>query len=269
MRLPWILLFGLAACDDGSAGLDPIQLPVDALGLDAAFDAASRDAMVPLPDAAPPAFECATSTLIFAFGEAQTAIGDVTGDGQADQISVDQMMRVQIGDAAHLQLTEVFLAVGRVDLDGDGQGDLALSMPWQDHFVVFKGPVAGELHLDDATLHIKGRGQNGEISQLMGLAFAVGDLNGDQVVDVLLTAPAEQEEACFGTELPRFFPGPFEPGARLVSAEATSRLDGQVLGTCVGEAIECLPDRLVLASASEDWCYDLPLDGEDAPVDCP
>jgi hypothetical protein len=267
MRFSLLLLCGLAACDDGSAGSDPIELPADARVMDAALDATLPDAMVDM--AAPPVPECATSTLIFAFGEAEATIGDVTGDGQADRISVDQMMRVQIGDAASLQLTEGFLAVGRVDLDGDGQGDLALSMPWEDHFVVFKGPLAGELQLEDAMLHIKGRGQNGDISQLMGLAFAVGDLDGDRVVDVLLTAPAEQEEACSGTETPRFFKGPFAPGARLASADATFRLGGQVLGTCVGEDIECTPERLVMASAGEDWCYALPLTSEDAPVDCP
>ena len=279
MRFLMGLVCGLMACQ-----ADEVRTADgDATVTDAASDVLLTDARLPdatlldaqpmdaAPAEAPP---CETSALIFSFGEAETVIDDVTGDGQPDRVHIEQpgadrTALFRIGDGARLRLPESFLAVGRVDLNGDGRGDLALSMPWEDHFVVFLGPVAGELTLDDATLHIKGRGQNGDISQRMGYAFAVGDFDDDRIADVLLTAPAEEEEACAGTEAPRFFAGPFPMGARLGSGDATSTLGGDLLGSCLGEGIECRVDHLLLSSPRGDQCFGLPFVGDDLPVDCP
>lgn len=228
-----------------------------------------------IPDAGPASALCAaTSARLYAFDpeEASASIGDVTGDGLDDVVTViaqdDDAYRIEVGapPVAEFVVADYLFSVGAGDLDGDGHNDLILGALWANQVQVFRGPVT-----DNPTplLTINGPTDPGGLAPLMGSAVLVTDVNGDQVVDLVITAPAEGEEACAGTQPPRVYLGPFSTGAELGEGEVDLRLEGPKEFSCLGETATCTADGFELSAIPTTVCYALPLSGDASPGPCP
>ena len=203
-------------------------------------------------------------------------IADVTGDGPTDVVAVvgpgmAARFDLEVGEPVVAMLSgfDNFLALGSADLDDDGQGDLIVGEPWEVRVRIYRGPLAGALAATDAHLTIEGPAVEGDLASWMGAAVAVVDLNDDGARDVLVTAPAEREEGCTGTQAPRVYFGPFAPGAQLSEDDVDLRLgDVDPIGSCLGEAIHCLDGAVRLSSDDTPSCWSFPVVGPE-PSACP
>jgi hypothetical protein len=219
---------------------------------------------------------CAATTVrLYAFGgmdEVSATIADVTGDGVDDVVTIfdlgNSSYRVEIGEpaVAELILPHYLLSVGAADLDADGQNDLVIGALWADQVQVFRGPLAGDVS-GSAMLTINGPDNDG-LALLMGAAVLVADVNGDGTRDLVVTAPAEAEEACAGTELPRVYLGPFAAAAVLEEEDVDFRLNGPGAFSCLGETASCTALGLELSARPDPVCYEFPVPPAD-PRPCP
>lgn len=192
----------------------------------------------------------ATTSVLYPFeGPARSSavIGDVTGDGADDRVTIVDdagAYRLDVGEpvAARIALRgdSAYLAsVGRVDLDGDGRGDLIVGLPWHDRVLVFRGPLAGALDETAATLTYQSAGNGvGALSAQVGAAALVADVDLDGARDLVVGAPAEREEVCAGQLPLRVLRGPFADGVVLADADAID-LAADPAHRCVGEQLEC------------------------------
>lgn len=149
--------------------------------------------------------------------ELLTIVPDLDGDGRADMVVSTRtrtFVRTRWPDGPTTDLAFVRTGTGLVgtvgDLDADGHPDLALSSAWNHEVQVYFGPFdGGAKPLADAfDLHRHPSG----LADRLGGTVLVADLNGDARVDLLVTAPGEGEEACFGTRSALVFFGPLAPG---------------------------------------------------------
>ncbi len=157
-----------------------------------------------------------------------------------------------------------FISVEAADVNDDGTADLVVGMRWASRVFIFLGPLAsnGVWNENDAD-HTFAAETHGGLANLYGEQWAVVDANGDDVTDIVIFAPGEGEEACFGQDPPQVFFGPF-----------TAKTPGPptlLLGpdnVCLGEKLECGAKEL-RAFDRFDKChaYALPLDGKE-PTSC-
>jgi hypothetical protein len=210
--------------------------------------------------------ECgATGGLVSAFADVPTVmIGDVTGDGAADAVTVavagEGQYRLDVGQVASVALpeSEAFLiAAGAADLDGDGRGDLVIGLPWLNRVRVWRGPLHGQLDAGDAALTIEGPPRDGGLAPLYGTAVLIADVDGDGARDVVVSAPAEREEGCLGQLAPRVHRGPFAAGAVVTEADVDLLLDGPT--ACLGEELACGAGRLEASANGGPVCYRFPI----------
>jgi len=165
-------------------------------------------------------------------GAAVAGVGDVTGDGVPDVLvgapgygeggaawviggglrgreDVNVAEAVLFGDAEAGQAGAALAGLG--DIDGDGVGDVVVAAPGgrtddEGRAYVLRGPFAGEYALEDG---IRYRAEPG-----VGEALAVGDVDGDGAVDLLLGAPDLDAGAVYLVR------GPLDDGRRLAADDA-------------------------------------------------
>ena len=206
--------------------------------------------------------------------EPSLTTADISGDGADDVVTIsaaDGGYRLEAGVGGPVFEVDYFVKVGTVDLDSDGQGDLVIAEPWFNRVQIWRGPVrAGAQPM----LRIEEPVDAG-FAPWIGHGVLVGDVDVDGHADVVVTAPAETEEACLGTRQTRVFRGPFAAGAVLGTADIDILLGDVDARDCLGEEISCRPDGFRLSvyregniEVPEGSCFTVPLTSLD-PVDCP
>ncbi len=209
-------------------------------------------------------------------GDTRATLADITGDGRPDVVSIRDVgpssYQLEVGDggqSARVGLpgeASYLVSLGTVDLDADGQGDLALGLLWHNRVLVFRGPLADDLDEGDAFLSIAGPPDDGGLAPLYGSAVLVADVNGDGARDVVVSSPAEREEGCLGQLAPRVYLGPFVAGSTRDEMAVTAMLAGPM--GCLGESLSCTDDGFSATAVPTTVCYSFPL-GSDEPVTCP
>ena len=173
------------------------------------------------------------------------APGDVGGAGGVGVFRGPVQGQQELGDAAtwlrgdpeHAPLGEG-LAAG--DLDGDGLGDLLLSGPTLAGGAVWVafGPLdTGVQLVSDLPVRVDAEQAGDEL----GTAMATGDLDGDGVDDLVISAPGAWDEAgavylLQGGEVVHARAG------RLVATQARARLDGATAGDRAGMRLDASGD---------------------------
>ncbi|HRE92289.1 MAG TPA: FG-GAP and VCBS repeat-containing protein [Myxococcota bacterium] len=288
----------MVGCDSNDSG----QTGADTFGSDTtAPDTTSPDTTSPdiappdstSPEVAPPDTDRLPSEVVF--GEVDsllTLVGDLDGDGRADLVTSsreDARVVVQTGwpDGPQTELgyvrdsTALRGAVG--DLNHDGVRDLVLSSVWDHRVEVYFGPFDGTAKPRSASFHLA-RNPGGGLADLFGATVLVADLSGDGKDDLLVTAPGEGEEACFGTRASLVYfgplaagPGSTDDGAQPVLPEeddgmAPSRILPATPGVCLGDYAFVLKasrgEALVLSLSREPYrvAYGLPLSAQATPL---
>lgn len=256
-----------AEVEGGSASAEPSPLSPDASSAHPAVDGSTEihvDAGV---------LHCAATSAILSTldGHRQALLSDVTGDANADTIT---LLRQGDNDFA-LELAGIgtkivdvthYVSVGAGDVNQDGQGDLIVGSLWQSEVAVFFGPLTNTRSWSAAD--IRATGPRGGVAAFMGAAVVVVDVNGDQVVDLVVSSPSEREEACHSTGKPRVYFGPFAHGITLADQDVDLFLDGPGRGSCLGEKATCLQGGFSLTADPQTICYATPLSGS-APSPCP
>ncbi|WP_434420926.1 FG-GAP repeat protein [Nannocystis pusilla] len=201
------------------------------------------------------------------------ALGDVTGDGIDDWLThTPEGRRVIAGPwpgVEHATIAdpepggEYFVRAFTGDLDDDGAPDLVLARPWRGEVAVFFGPVAADAVLDLTAPPFGVTSPPEDFSDLFGIAAAIANVTGDGVADLVLGAPAEGEEGCFGTHDTGIWPGPLGPGHSTL-AEAPRHIAAPQ-NTCLGSAFAVVDvdgepgDELLVGGQDEARAYALPL----------
>jgi hypothetical protein len=218
---------------------------------------------------------CAASSELLYFHDEErrsTSIGDVTGDGVAETANLQEDGDANIlslgADAGVLMGSDGYLVnVMAEDVNADGQFDLIVAQPWKSEVAVFFGPLRETVSWDAADV-VFAAPTNGGLENLYGAGLVVGLLDDDSTVDVLVAAPAEGEEGCFGQEPPRLYLGPLQSG-QYTRDDADVELDAPQQ-VCLGLRAECGEERVLLYGQRDAECsaYDLPLTDNAAPDDC-
>ncbi|MGM0559258.1 MAG: hypothetical protein ACQEVA_22940 [Myxococcota bacterium] len=209
---------------------------------------------------------CAASDeLLYYFDEERRlrGIGDITGNGvgefarlQQDEdgfvLSLGPEAGVVMGSDGYL------LNVMAEDVNADGQLDLILAQPWKSVVAIFFGPVRNTVSWEAADL-VFSAPTNGGLENLFGASVVVGKFDEDSIVDLLIAAPAEGEEACAGQEPPRVYLGPLEPG-RYDRGDADFELDAPE-SSCIGLSAKCFEGAMELVGQREEDCarYEFPI----------
>lgn len=206
-------------------------------------------------------------------------VGDVSGDGAPDTVRVveyqDDSHGLRIEEGLEVELADEpgrgWGVVG-ADLDGDGQRDLVVGDAWASEVAVFLGPIEQTRTWAGRDILFRGQPEDvGGLANLFGTTLAVGDMNGDSVPDLLVTAPGEAEEACAGQAPPTVYLGPFSKELYTRSDDADVEL--AVPDTeCVGERLECREETVVLyphgEGRQECYPYAVPLPEDAEPNSC-
>jgi hypothetical protein len=179
-----------------------------------------------------------------ASGAPAVIVGDVTGDGQDDWLTVGWDGGTLVAgplpgttwSCASNGDGTAFTAHG-ADLNGDGHLDLIVPQPWESRVSIFFGPIAKDRILTSEHADVVYRGMRDEeiggLVDRFGAAVVIADLTGDGVLDLLVTAPAEGEEACHGTRDSVLFAGPHARGEHFAH-EAKTRI-AATEGKCLGD----------------------------------
>ncbi|MFO0665411.1 MAG: VCBS repeat-containing protein [Polyangiaceae bacterium] len=290
------LLVGHAACVQGPSAPQPSRRDADTTRGDAALDEGSSlanadsaadagrtDARVrdgALVDAGKnPGCEAASALLFWDDpAKRSTMLIDLTGDMVPDSVAIVKVgqseHRLDVGAPAVASITGIdgpswWLAVGTIDVNGDGQMDLGVGVPWDNRVHVFYGPLVGDHSWQSADLVISGP-PNAGLAPLMGISFASTDVNGDGYRDLVVTSPGEGEEGCLGFQPGRIYYGPFASKETRDEQNVSARLARHPNSAkgCIGEKTECSVNGLKVASTIDAVCYPLPLTGQ-APMACP
>ncbi len=199
-------------------------------------------------------------------GEAVAAVGDLTGDGQADLcvVSAASVVYVVAGPpalgATALSSTAIVLdgwddfvyasvVSGAGDVTGDGLDDLLVGAPdnvdpatggaWAGSAYVLAGPVSGSGALEDAvSTTIRGdlgyTSGSSYVGSFAGYAVAADDLTGDGVADVLVGAPGPAPTEDGGRVV--LFDGPVT-ATDLALADADATLKGEDYHNSAGHSV--------------------------------
>jgi hypothetical protein len=293
-----LLALSLHACDASTSG-DALDTHTSADSTDSIDSTDSTDSTDTTnisdtqgPDATSPPSDHLLAEVTFLEESARISIiPDINGDGRADVIvSSLEPPRVTVhtawpdGFATEVSYvrtsTGLLAAVG--DLNSDGQPDLALSSAWDHKAEVYFGPFDGAAKPRAASFHLSRR--PGGLSDRLGGALLIADLNLDGRDDLLVTAPGEGEEACFGTRASLAFFGPLSPGPASAAdglhpvaddeddGPAPSVILPATPGDCLGDYAFVLPasrgQALVLSrtSAPGRVAYGLPLSAASTPL---
>jgi hypothetical protein len=200
-------------------------------------------------------------------------IGDVTGDGVAETATLqqdDEGYVLSLGpEASILMASDGYLVnVMAEDANADGQFDLIVAQPWKSEVAVFFGPVRDSVSWEASDL-VFSAPTNGGLENLFGSSVVVGRLDEDANVDLLISAPAEGEEACLGQEPPRVYLGPLEPG-RYDRDDADFQLDAPQTA-CIGQSATCFDGAVELVGQREQECarYEFPVTASTMAGACP
>lgn len=171
-------------------------------------------------------------------------VGDVTGDGIDDWVTDNNDAENQLVAGplpgtpwAMIAYNLAFVGLGHGDLNGDGSIDLVLTDPAVPGAGAFFGPIerGQSLAIDDADLAFPSGAPPGGLHDRYGAEVAVEDVTGDGVRDLVMTAPGEAEEGCFGARDSVVFPGPLASG-RLHADDAPIRVSVSS-GECLGDQL--------------------------------
>ena len=288
IHLTPLLALALFACDATSQGKTdaPVADTADTLSPETADTADAADTSdFEISDVAPPTTDRLPASVEFAAqAELLTIVPDLDGDGRDDVVvstraSQRTVVHLTWPDGQGTEVgytrggTNLTIAVG--DLDHDGQRDLVLGSAWDHKAEVYFGPFDGVPKPRTAAFHLK-REPLG-LADRFGAALLVADLDGDNEDDLLVTAPGEGEEACFGTRSTLVYfgplvagPGSTDDGTQPVGDDeddgpAPSRILPATPGVCLGDHAFIGPasrgQALVLSISKEPGriAYGLPL----------
>jgi hypothetical protein len=296
MKTTLTLLVLLSACD----GADPASPRTDAdtvptadtASVDTA-DAATADSSGPVPDGTDPTSDRLPASVAFVDpSELLVIVPDLDGDGRDDVlVSTPQSSQVVVhthwpddsgtGLGYVREGVDLVTAVG--DLNHDGLSDLVVGSSWDHRVEVYFGPFDGVAKPRSASFHLA-RDPNGGLADRFGATLLVGDLGGDGKDDLLVSAPGEGEEACFGTRSTLIYFGPLVagPGSTVDGmmpvdddeddGPAPSRILPATPGVCLGDHAFVLPasrgEALVLSTSRDPGrvAYGLPLSAQAMPL---
>ena len=212
-----------------------------------------------------------------------TFAGDLDGDGYDDLVAggehadplgyyyegglwvvygpVSGSMNVSAADAeiaGGIAYRNMRVTHGLGDIDGDGQGDLAVST-WgygysvADYATVFYGALSGDETLLDADIIVQGEDSGDGVGEMDGGE----DIDGDGVADFVLGAPYNDAIASFSGALYVMY-GPITDGK--VTSQYDRRYTGDSASENFGSSVDLLPDLdgdgyadLIGSSGDEDY----------------
>jgi hypothetical protein len=172
-------------------------------------------------------------------GCADPTSADVDGDGLREMIASTgkETLLWPFGDEAALATFEPGMAVAAADIDGDGRDEVLLSNATDDRtrpsaVYAFSGTSSGDVPLRAAVARVSGEVPDDRLGQ----AFAVDDLDGDGVADLVATG-ADRVFAVLG---------PLEGTRSVRSAHAAWEAVGTPSVAIVGDAgADGLPEMVV------------------------
>lgn len=294
-KLTPIFACALFACDSSeSAGG---QTGADTDGGDTADTAGapdSGDTREHAPDVEPPSTDRLTPIGVEFVDPSRllVIVPDLDGDGGDDLVvsarqpattSVHTRWPGDTGTGLGYLREGVDLVTAVGDLNHDGQKDLVLGSSWDHRVEVYFGPFDGQSKARSASFHLA-RDPNGGLADRFGATLLVADFSGDGKDDLLVAAPGEGEEACFGTRSTLVYFGPLAagPGSTVDGlmpvndteddGPAPSRVLPATPGVCLGDHAFVLPasraEALVLSISREPGrvAFGLPLSARAMPL---
>jgi hypothetical protein len=198
-------------------------------------------------------------------GIAVAGVGDVNGDGRDDLLLGAHQFNAGVGRAylfhgpvtgsrtsgsANAIITGEFssdhfgTALAAGDIDGDGRSDVVIGAPHgpidfldPGRAYLFHGPVSGTLSAAAADVVFHGE----DLNDLFGSDVSVGDVNGDDFDDVVVSA-----NQLFNGDQPGkayVFYGPFNQRTiQVLAANADGRFTGEGPNDVFGDAVAAIPD---------------------------
>ena len=198
-------------------------------------------------------------------------IGDLDGDGIVE-VATGEGRSVVVRSAADGAVLRTVTGLGSTvsfssvaDVDDDGVRDLIVRDFWDSEVGVWLGPHAGEtVAFEDAPVRFAVDPAPNGLSVRFGWKVLVEDIDQDDHPDVLISAPAEGEEACVGSERVRAFLGPVEPGL-YGDDDADLRPFGDA--PCIGDTMFRLGDDVIVGDEVGVGRYAVPIDASSEPVE--
>lgn len=221
--------------------------------------------------------QCRTSELLSYYqNHSSISTPDVTGDGVSDNWklvkespSSSTLFRLQHHEHPHIcvQHLDHYVGITSFDVNGDQNEDLILSKPWSESVGVFFGPLRACVDFRSPDIKFFSENQSG-LASWFGIGLAVLDANRDGAADLVIGAPGEGEEGCFGQISPRVFYGPF------LKTSYEGKEGRILLGPsfqCLGHSIQCDDRNLRLFTQPNTLAcfqFPLPLNHDRAPDGC-